>query len=96
MGAVSGTDEVGSLVSTTGAVSLAGGLAVTSMVLPSLGSTFAIVDNEGNEMISGIFSKLTAGSSFTVKNGTTIMTFQITYVGNDGDGANNVLITRIS
>jgi hypothetical protein len=96
MGLVSSIAEVGNLVSTTGAVSLAGRLSVTSTAIPAVGSSFAIVDNEGNAAISGNFTGLTEGATFTVKKGTSTMTFQISYVGTDGDGSHNVVITRIS
>jgi hypothetical protein len=96
MGAVSGTTEVGTIVSTTGMVSLGGSLSVTSTAIPAVGSSFTIVDNEGNSAISGNFTGLTEGATFTVKKGATTMTFQITYAGNDGDGTHNVVITRIA
>jgi hypothetical protein len=96
MGTVSGATAVGNLVSTSGTVSLAGSLSVTSTAIPAVGSSFEIVDNEGNAGIGGAFTGLTEGATFTVKKGTTTMTFQITYVGSDSDGSQNVVITRIS
>jgi hypothetical protein len=96
MGAVSGTDEIGTVVSSTGTVSLAGTLSVTSTVVPAVGSSFTIVDHEGSSVVNGTFTGLTEGATFTVKKGTTTMTFQISYVGNDGHGTNNVVITRLS
>jgi hypothetical protein len=96
MGLVSGITAVGNVVSTTGTVSLGGSLAVTSTAIPAVGSSFAIVDNEGNSAVAGTFTGLIEGATFTVKKGTTTMTFQISYVGWDGDGSHNVVITRIS
>jgi uncharacterized repeat protein (TIGR03803 family) len=94
-----GTDTAptfGQLVSTAGTVTLAGGLKVTSTVVPAVGSSFAILDNEGNAAISGNFAGLPDGSTFTVTAGGTTMTFQITYAGTDADGSRNVIITRTS
>jgi len=96
MATVSGVNEVGSVVSTTGMVSLGGSLSVTSTALPAVGSSFEIVDNEGNSAIAGTFTGLAEGAMFTVKKGTIAMTFQISYVGTDADGNHNVVITRIS
>jgi hypothetical protein len=96
MGNVSGSPAIGNIVSTTGAVTLGGGLTVTSTVVPAVGSSFEIVDNEGNALINGVFTNLPEGATFTVKVGTTTMTFKITYVGSDSDGGNNVYVTRTS
>jgi uncharacterized repeat protein (TIGR03803 family) len=96
---VGGTDSApifGELVSTTGTVALAGKLSVTSTVEPAKGSSFEILDNQGNAAISGAFRGLPEGATFKVKVGTTHMTFQITYAGTDADGNQNVIITRIS
>jgi uncharacterized repeat protein (TIGR03803 family) len=84
------------LVSTTGTVALAGELIVTSTVLPAVGTSFEVLDNGGNSAISGAFAGLAEGATFTVKRGTTDMTFQISYVGTDADGDQNVLIKRIA
>jgi uncharacterized repeat protein (TIGR03803 family) len=86
----------GQLVSTTATVTLAGSLAVTSTVTPALGSSFELLDNEGNAAIHGIFKKLPASVTLKVKNGTKAMTFQITYTGTDDDGNQNVIITRVA
>jgi hypothetical protein len=91
-----GTDSAptfGQVVSTTGTVTLAGSITGSSSVLPTVGSSFEVLDNEGNAAISGTF---TQGTTFTIKKGSTTMTFQISYVGSDSDGSNNVIITRIS
>jgi uncharacterized repeat protein (TIGR03803 family) len=84
----------GQLVSTTGTVALAGKLDVASGVVPPVGSSFELLDNEGNSTIGGIFGGLTEGSTFKFKVGATTMTFRITYAGKDGDGKHNVVITR--
>jgi hypothetical protein len=60
--------------------------------VPAVGSSFEILNNEGSGAISGTFAGLAEGSTFTVKVGGTIMTFQITY----GAGGNDVVIKRIS
>jgi uncharacterized repeat protein (TIGR03803 family) len=86
----------GQVVSTTGTVALAGGLKVTSTVVPAVGSAFEVLDNGGNSAISGTFAGLAEGATFTVTAGGTTMTFQIMYAGTDADGNQNVLITRIA
>jgi hypothetical protein len=91
-----GTDSAptfGQLVCTTGTVTLAGKLTGTSTVVPAVGSSFEILDSEGNAAINGMFLQ---GTTFTIRKGGTTMTFQISYAGSDGDGSNNVVITRIS
>jgi len=69
-------------------------LVVTSTVVPAVNSSFQTLNNEGAGAISGTFSGLPDGGTFTVKVGTTTMTFKITYKG--GSGGNSVVITRIS
>jgi hypothetical protein len=81
---------------TTGAVSLAGRLDVTSTAVPAVGSAFELLDNEGGAIIGGAFKGLTEGLTFKVKVGTKTMTFKITYAGTDADGKKNVIITRTS
>jgi hypothetical protein len=96
---VGGTDTaptVGEVVSTSGTVSLAGGLDVTSTVVPAVGSSLTLLVNEGNAPISGTFAGLPEGGTFTVTVGGTTMTFQISYVGPGTFGDNNVVITRTS
>jgi hypothetical protein len=92
---VTSTSQV---VSTTGTVTLAGSLQFT-VGLVGVGSAFELLDNEGNSAISGTFAGLPEGATFKVKVrsivGWTTMTFQVTYVGTDTDGSNNVLVTRI-
>jgi uncharacterized repeat protein (TIGR03803 family) len=94
MGGTHTAPTIGQLVSTTGTVTLAGSLTVTSTVLPAVGSSFEILDNEGNSALSGTFAGLPEGATFKVKVGSKTMTFQITYAGTDTDGGNNVVITR--
>jgi hypothetical protein len=96
MGGTDTAPTIGQLVSTTGSVSLAGSLNVVSTVVPSSGSQIELLDNEGNTAISGTFAGLAAGSSFKVTVGGTTMTFVISYTGPDGDGNQNVVITRVS
>jgi uncharacterized repeat protein (TIGR03803 family) len=96
LGGTSTAPTFGQLVSTTGTVSLAGSLVVTSTVVPAVGSSFELLDNEGNAAISGTFKKLPEGATIKVKHGATTMKFRISYVGSDADGNQNVVITRIS
>jgi hypothetical protein len=98
MGGSNSAPTIGEIVSTTGTVTLDGSLNVTSTVVPAVGSggSFAILDNEGNSTINGTFMGKGQGATFTVKKGSTTMTFQITYVGTDSDGSQNVIITRIA
>jgi hypothetical protein len=94
MGTVSGATAVGYVVSTSGTVSLAGKLSVTSSVAPATGTAFDILDNEGNAAIGDSFEGLGEGNTFKVKDGATTMTFEISYLGSDDDGSQNVVITR--
>jgi DNA-directed RNA polymerase specialized sigma24 family protein len=73
--------------------SLAGGLTVTSAVVPAVGSSFEVLDDLATSAIAGAFTGLAEGATFTVKVGTTTMTFKITYKGGIG---NDVVLTRIS
>ena len=93
IGGTASSPTFGSVVS-TGTVSLAGTLSVTSTVVAAVGSSFEILNNESASAISGTFTNLPEGATFTVKVGATTMTFQITYKG--GAKANSVVITRIS
>jgi hypothetical protein len=94
MGTVAGVNQVGTVISQSGTVSLAGSLTVTSTVVPSVGTSFDILQNLGGAPISGTFAGLPAGSTFTVKVGATTMTFMITYSG--GKKGNDVVIFRVS
>jgi uncharacterized repeat protein (TIGR03803 family) len=96
MGGTGSAPTFGELVSTSGTVTLAGSLKVTSTVVPAVGSSVELLDNEGNAAVSGLFKGLAEGATFKVKKGGTTMTFQITYAGTDADGNQNVLITRLS
>jgi hypothetical protein len=90
LGGTTSSPTFGSLT-VTGAVSLGGGLTVTSTVVPAVGSSFEILDKLSGSAISGTFTGLPEGSTFTVQVGTTTMMFQITYVGGNG---NDVVIRR--
>jgi hypothetical protein len=92
LGGTASSPTFGSVVS-TGAVSLGGTLTVTSTVVPAVGSSFEILNNESALAISGTFAGLPEGATFTVKVGTTTMTFKITYVGGNG---RSIVLTRIS
>jgi hypothetical protein len=86
----------GQVVSTTGTVTLGGSLHLTSTVVPAVGRSFELLDNEGGSAVGGIFAGLPEGSTFKYTLGGTTMTFRITYAGKDADGKHNVVITRIS
>jgi uncharacterized repeat protein (TIGR03803 family) len=92
LGGTNSAPTFGQLVSTSGTVTLAGTLSVTSSVTPSAGSSFAVLENEGNSAIGGTFANLAEGATFAVNAAAVTMSFHITYVGNDGDGSNNVVI----
>jgi uncharacterized repeat protein (TIGR03803 family) len=94
LGGTATSPTVGQLVSSTGTVALAGNLHVTSTVVPAVGSSFEVLDNEGSATISGTFTGLPEGATFTVQKGTKTMTFQITYAGTDTDGKQNVILKR--
>jgi hypothetical protein len=93
LGGSNSSPTFGKVVSTSGTVTLGGALQVTSTVVPAVNSSFEILANQGGSPISGTFAGLAEGATFTVKHGSTTMTFKITYVGGSG---NNVFITRIS
>jgi hypothetical protein len=94
IGGTNSSPTFGSIAS-TGAVSLQGNtmLTVTSSVTPPVNSSFEVLNNGSSSPISGIFAGLPEGATFTVKVGSTTMTFKITYVGGTG---HSVVITRIS
>jgi hypothetical protein len=50
------------LLSTTGRVTLAGSLVVTSTVQAATGNSFELLDNGGNSPINGTFKPLPAGT----------------------------------
>src|SRR5262249_46327506 len=91
MGGTNTTPLIGSITTVpTGTVTVHGQLHLTiSHVTPAVGSTFDILDDGSPSAIAGIFTGLPEGASIIV-NG---MTFQISYVGGDG---NDVTLTRIS
>jgi uncharacterized repeat protein (TIGR03803 family) len=96
LGGTNRAPTFGQLVSTTATVTLAGSLDVTSAVVPAVGSAFELLDNEGGAPISGTFKRLPEGATLKVKKGTRTLKFQISYLGTDAEGGENVLITRIS
>jgi hypothetical protein len=77
-------------VQVSGTVTLSGPLYVNIVSgAPTLGQTFTIIENDGNDPVSGTFSALPEGSNFPV--GTS--RFSITYRGGDG---NDVVLTAVS
>jgi hypothetical protein len=81
-------------ISSTGAVTLAGKLAVTSTVVVKVGASFDILRNASRLPIGSVFAGLAQGAKFTMKVGTATMTFQVTYKG--GSSLHDVVITRVS
>jgi uncharacterized repeat protein (TIGR03803 family) len=96
LGGTFGAPTFGQLFSTSGTVALAGSLDVTSSVVPAVGNSLTILENEGNSAISSDFAGLPEAGTFTVTVGRKTMNFQITYIGPGTFGDNNVIITRIS
>jgi hypothetical protein len=92
IGGTASSPAFGGIVS-TGSMLLGGTLTVTSKVVPPVGSSFEICSNESAAAIAGMFSGLPEGATFTVKVGTTTMTFQISYLGGNG---RSVVLTRIA
>ena len=82
-GATAGTTTVFLRNGSTLDTSLYTGWSVTA------GDKFTIIDNRGNQPVSGTFTGLPEGQQFTV-NG---ITFNITYVGGDG---NDVVLTALT
>lgn len=76
-------------VRVTGSLSLAGTLSVTLGYTPLNGANFIIIDNDGNDAVSGTFAGLAEGQSFSV-NG---VTFSISYSAGTG---NDVGFTVVS
>jgi hypothetical protein len=78
-----------SRIAVTGAVDLSGAaLAVTVAFVPDIGDSFMIIDNDGEEPVTGAFANLPEGASLDVGG----QTFQITYSGGTG---NDVVLTRV-
>jgi hypothetical protein len=92
IGCTASSPTFGGIVS-TGPMSLGGTLAVASKVVPPVGSSFEMCNNESAAAVAGMFSGLPEGATFTVKVGTTTMTFQISYLGGNG---RSVVLTRIA
>ncbi len=73
----------------TGTVDLGGATLNTSLLngfVPAIGNTFTVIANDGADAVTGTFSGLVEGATFTV--GSTV--FKISYVGGDG---NDVVLT---
>jgi hypothetical protein len=79
-------------ISSTGAVTLAGRLVVTSTVVVKVGASFDLLVNASHLAVGGIFAGLAQGAKFAVKVGTTTMTFQVSYKG--GSNHRHVVIAR--
>ncbi|WP_435009178.1 autotransporter-associated beta strand repeat-containing protein [Tundrisphaera lichenicola] len=84
-GPIAGSQYDQTIVS--GTVSLNGAtLIVLPGFTPSVGDTFTIINNDGNDPVSGTFAGLPEGSSLSMGG----QTFLISYVGGDG---NDVVLT---
>ncbi|HEY7061382.1 MAG TPA: autotransporter-associated beta strand repeat-containing protein [Chloroflexota bacterium] len=73
----------------TGTVTLGGTLSATIGFAASPGTSFVIVQNDGNDPVQGGFSGLSEGSFFTIGG----QDFQISYKGGDG---NDVALLRVA
>lgn len=83
--ACSGYDQL----TVTGTVDVTGATLTPALYggfVPSVGNTFTIISNDGSDAVTGTFSGLAEGSSFTSDG----VTYQISYVGGDG---NDVVLT---
>lgn len=72
-----------------GSVILAGAVLEVSLLgkfVPSVGTTFTIIDNDGSDAVAGTFAGLAEGATFQAG----AATFSITYAGGDG---NDVVLT---
>jgi hypothetical protein len=93
LGGTSSTPTFGQVVSTSGTVTLDGTLKVTATAAPAVGSALTVLNNQGGSAVSGTFAGLPEGATFAVTAKGATMTFQISYVGGDGD---DVVITRVA
>ena len=73
----------------TGIATLGGSLNASLGYTPALGDSFVIVNNEGDQPISGTFTGLPQGSLLVV--GADV--FQVSYTGGDG---NDAVLTRVA
>src|SRR5262249_27708187 len=80
-GTAPGTGGFGQAV-VNGSVTLGGMLSITLLngFTPANGSTFEIIDNDGNDAVSGTLNGLADGGSFTQGG----ITYSISYVGGTG------------
>jgi hypothetical protein len=72
-----------------------GTLDVVLGFLPSVTDTFVIVENDGADGIVGLFDGKGQGSSFDVAFGTDTVTFEIDYLGGDGNDV-ELTVTDVS
>ncbi|AWM39736.1 Extracellular serine protease precursor [Gemmata obscuriglobus] len=74
----------------TGTVTLAGAtLSLSIGYAPTVGTTFALINNDGSDAVSGTFAGLAEGATITSGSAT----YAISYVGGDG---NDVVLTLVS
>jgi hypothetical protein len=82
------------VIACSGTAALAGQLKVSSTVVPPVGSLFDLLQNGSGSAISGAFLGLAEGATFTVKVGSTTMTFKISYQG--GSSGQDLILTRVT
>jgi hypothetical protein len=87
---IGGTNAIPTIgsITATGTISLDGGLALSGTIKPAINTVFTVVNNTGISAVSGTFTGLSEGATFTF-NG---MTFTISYVG--GPAGQDVTLTR--
>src|SRR5436190_820165 len=78
-------------VDVTGSVSLGGTLQLFFINPPSPGQSWTLIDNDGSDAVSGAFSGLPEGATFSNGYGTN-RTLHITYKGGDG---NDVVLSAV-
>lgn len=79
-------------VKVSGTVNLGGATLDASLLggfVPSVGNSFTIIDNDGNDAVAGIFAGLAEGATFLVDQ----RAMTITYQGGDG---NDVVLTAVA
>jgi hypothetical protein len=95
VGGTASSETFGQITS-TGQVTLAGKLGQGSKpsYIPPVGSAFEFIDNESGQPISGTFTNLPEGKTITLKVGTKVLTFKVTYKA--GSNGMSMVLTRIS
>ncbi|MGV3551807.1 cadherin-like domain-containing protein [Rhizobium sp.] len=81
-------------ISVTGRVTLGGALdlSILDWFMPAVGDSFIIIDNDGTDAVSGIFSGLGEGYTIVTGYGDDDRVYRISYQGGDG---NDVVLTVV-